>query len=230
MFGDGKTFDFPKPSNLIKTLVQAFTDKDSLILDSFAGSGTTAHAVLKQNAEDGGNRRFILVEMDNTIAKTVTAERLKRVSQGYTNAKGKAVDGLGSGFQFYQLSQEPLFAADGKIRPNVTFQQLAEFVWFTETGTGFHPQTITPFATPLLGIFQNRAIFMLYNGILKDRSDLGGNVLNARTLHLLQGLRPAPDMPCVVFGARTRFDKNTLTKMNVTFHQLPYELAVKTWF
>ena len=68
--------------------------KDSLILDSFAGSGTTAHAVLKQNAADGGNRRFILVEMDKDIAGTVTAERVRRAAQGYTNQKGEAVPGL----------------------------------------------------------------------------------------------------------------------------------------
>ncbi|WP_298608979.1 site-specific DNA-methyltransferase [uncultured Thiothrix sp.] len=230
-------FDTPKPTRLIQRILQIATDKDSLVLDSFAGSGTTAHAVLKQNAEDGGNRRFILVEMDNTIAQTVTTERVKRVSQGYTNTKGKAVAGLGSGFQFYQLSHEPLFAADGKVRPDVTFRQLAEFVWFTETGTGL---TSCPSpdkgrlggvsSTPLLGIFQNRAIFMLYNGILKDKTDLGGNVLNAKTLHLLQGLLPEKDMHCVVFGARSRLDKATLTKLNITFHQLPYELAAKTWF
>ncbi len=232
-------FITPKPTRLIQRILQIATDKDSLVLDSFAGSGTTAHAVLKQNAEDGGNRRFILVEMDNTIAQTVTAERVRRVSQGYTSAKGKAVDGLGSGFQFYQLSTEPLFTADGKVRPDVTFQQLAEFVWFTETGTGLTSCSspdkgrlggVSSFTTPLLGIFQNRAIFMLYNGILKDKTDLGGNVLNAKTLHLLQTLLPEKDMPCVVFGARSRLDKATLTKLNITFHQLPYELAAKTWF
>ncbi len=256
-------FDTPKPTRLIQRILQIATDKDSLVLDSFAGSGTTAHAVLKQNAEDGGNRRFILVEMDNTIAQTVTAERVKRVSQGYTSAKNKEVAGLGSGFQFYQLSQEPLFAADGKVRPDVTFRQLAEFVWFTETGTGLQSSKkplpnppliregskkdaplsssspspdkgrlggVSSFTTPLLGIFQSSAIFMLYNGILKDKTDLGGNVLNTKTLHLLQTLLPEKDMPCVVFGARTRLDKATLTKLNITFHQLPYELAAKTWF
>ena len=61
----------------------------TLVLDSFAGSGTTAHAVLKQNAEDGGNRRFILVEMDDGIARNVTAERVKRVAQGYTQRQGQ---------------------------------------------------------------------------------------------------------------------------------------------
>ncbi|EQD75373.1 DNA methylase N-4/N-6 domain protein, partial [mine drainage metagenome] len=113
------------------------TDKDSLILDSFAGSGTTGHAVLKQNAEDGGQRRFILVEMDAAIARDVTAERVRRVAQGYTNAKGEPVAGLGGGFQFCRLSAEPLFDADGQIRRDVRFAQLAEFVWFVETGSGY---------------------------------------------------------------------------------------------
>jgi hypothetical protein len=77
-------FITPKPTRLIQRILQIATDKDSLILDSFAGSGTTGHAVLKQNAADGGNRRFILVEMDDNIARNVTAERIKRVASGYT--------------------------------------------------------------------------------------------------------------------------------------------------
>ena len=89
-------FATPKPSLLIQRVLQIATDKDSLILDSFAGSGTTGHAVLKQNAEDGGKRRFILVEMDTGIANNVTRERIKRVADGYTNAKGQAVEGLSS--------------------------------------------------------------------------------------------------------------------------------------
>jgi adenine-specific DNA-methyltransferase len=115
-----------------------YADKDSIILDSFAGSGTTAHAVLKQNAE-GGNRRFILVEMDENIAANVTAERVRRVTHGYTNGKGEQVAGLGGSFQFCKLSNDPLFAADGQIRDDVTFAQLAEFVWFAETGAGLSP-------------------------------------------------------------------------------------------
>ena len=66
-----------------------------LILDSFAGSGTTGHAVLNLNKADGGNRHFILVEMESKIARDITAERVKRVAQGYTNAKGEKVEGLG---------------------------------------------------------------------------------------------------------------------------------------
>jgi site-specific DNA-methyltransferase (adenine-specific)/adenine-specific DNA-methyltransferase len=223
-------FITPKPTRLIQRILQIATDKDSLVLDSFAGSGTTGHAVLKQNAEDGGNRRFILVEMDNTIAQTVTAERVKRVSQGYTSAKAKEVAGLGSGFQFCRLSDEPLFNADGPIRPDVTFAQLAEFVWFIETGTGLTAAAGGKPGTPLLGIFQGRAVFLLYNGILKDKTDTGGNVLNARSLAVLEQTLPECDTTRVVYAARNRFDKVKLSALNLTFHQLPYELAVKSWF
>lgn len=73
--------------DLIAAVLQATTDEDSIILDSFGGSGTTAHAVLKQNAKDGGNRTFILIEMMD-YAETVTAERVRRVMMGYP-FKGK---------------------------------------------------------------------------------------------------------------------------------------------
>ena len=238
-----QNFAFPKAPDLVQRLIAQVANKNSLILDSFAGSGTTGHAVLKQNAEDGGNRRFILVEMDKGIAKSVTAERVRRVSEGYTNAKGKEVEGLGGGFQFCCLSDEPLFKADGPIRPDVTFVQLAEFVWFMETGTGLAQSAILPSppaplpggegrtaATPFLGMYKDRAVFLLYNGILKDKSDLGGNVLNNRTLEVLHEALPEFDGPRVIYGARSRFDKQKLARLGITFHQLPYELAVKTWF
>jgi hypothetical protein len=189
-------------------------------------------AVLKQNAEDGGNRRFILVEMDENIARNVTAERVKRVAEGYTNAKGKEVEGLGGGFQYCRLSDEPLFKADGPIRADVTFAQLAEFVWFMETGTGLAQSALPKRKkhTPFLGLYKDRAVFLLYNGILKDRSDIGGNVLNSRTLALLDEALPGFEGERVVYGARSRFDKKKLAALGMTFHQLPYELAVKTWF
>ncbi|MCX7067027.1 MAG: site-specific DNA-methyltransferase [Methylococcales bacterium] len=99
-----RTFDFPKSSQFVQELVrQGASDKDSIVLDFFAGSGTTAHAVLKLNAEDGGNRRFILVsnteateaEPDKNLCRDVCAERVRRVMQGYTNQKAEQVEGLG---------------------------------------------------------------------------------------------------------------------------------------
>ncbi len=107
-------FQYSKPVGLIQTLIRAatYTDKKAIVLDSFAGSGTTGHAVLKQNAQDGGNRRFILVEMDEAIARDVTAERVRRVAAGYINARGKAVAGLGGGFQFSRLGRYPANTVD----------------------------------------------------------------------------------------------------------------------
>ena len=210
-------FITPKPTRLIQRILQIATDKDSLILDSFAGSGTTGHAVLKQNAEDGGNRRFILVEMDEKIAQNVTRERVKRVAQGYTNAKGQAVEGLGGGFQFCRLSAEPLFDAYGQIRSDVTFAQLAEFVWFAETGTGFTGTA----DSPLLGIHEGRAIYLLYNGILKDKSVGGGNVLTGTVFDVL----PKFAGPKVIYAAANRMGSRA-AREGITFKQTPYALEV----
>lgn len=217
IFGTQTAFDTPKPTRLIQRILQIATDKDSLILDSFAGSGTTGHAVLKQNAEDGGNRRFILVEMDDAIARNVTAERVRRVAQGYTNAKGEPVPGLGGGFQFCRLSAEPLFDADGQIRRDVSFAQLAEFVWFAETGSGFTGTA----ASPLLGVHDGRAIYLLYNGILKDRSIAGGNVLTGPVYNLL----PPFAGPKVIYAAANRVGSRA-AREGITFKQTPYALEV----
>jgi site-specific DNA-methyltransferase (adenine-specific)/adenine-specific DNA-methyltransferase len=221
IFGTQTAFDTPKPTRLIQRILQIATDKDSLILDSFAGSGTTGHAVLKQNAEDGGNRRFILVEMDAGIAQNVTAERVKRVAQGYTNAKGQGVAGLGGGFQFCRLSAEPLFDADGQIRHDVRFAQLAEFVWFAETGTGKVGAGGTAFDSPLLGVHEGRAIYLLYNGILKDKSVAGGNVLTGPVFDVL----PKFAGPKVIYAAANRMGARA-AREGITFKQTPYALEV----
>jgi adenine-specific DNA-methyltransferase len=228
----GIRFDYPKPVELITYLLKiGAAEEDALVMDSFAGSGTTGHAVLKQNSEDGGNRRFILAEMDSDIARDTTAERLRTVAKGYTDSNGLAFEPLGGGFQYCKLSQEPLFLPDGSIREDVTFSQLAEFVWFIETGSGRTPSVQHATSrTPLLGTFQGRAIFLFYNGILSDKSEGGGNVLNGRTLTVLDSLLPKWDGPRVVYGARSRFDKAKLKTLNIAFSQLPYELAVKSWF
>jgi len=215
--GMGLRFPFPKPVDLIRYLISMVGGQDFFVLDSFGGSGTTGHAVLKQNAEDGGNRRFILVEMDENIARNVTAERVRRVSEGYTNAKGQEVQGLGGGFQYCRLSAEPLFAPDGQIRSDVTFAQLAEFVWFAETGTGFAGQA----DSPLLGEHEGRAIYLLYNGILKDKSVAGGNVLTGPVFDIL----PRFDGPKVIYAAANRMGGRA-AREGITFKQTPYALEV----
>ncbi len=217
IFGGLAPFETPKPPELIAQFLKMFTSEGDLILDSFGGSGTTGHAVLKQNAEDDGNRRFILVEMDEGIAQNVTCERIKRVANGYSNAKGQAIEGLGGGFQFCRLSAEPLFDADGQIRSDVKFAQLAEFVWFAETGTGFTGTA----DSPLLGIHEGRAIYLLYNGILKDKSMGGGNVLTGPVFEVL----PKFAGPKVIYAAANRMGARA-TREGISFKQTPYALEV----
>ncbi len=214
----GFSFPFPKPVELVKYLISMHSDSGALVLDSFAGSGTTGHAVLKQNAEDGGKRRFILVEMAPKIAREVTAKRVSRVASGYTNAKGQVVSGLGGGFQYCTLSPEPLFTPEGQIRPDVTFAQLAEFVWFAETGAGFAGKA----DSPLLGVHECRAIYLLYNGILKDRSDDGGNVLTGP----IYGILPPFDGAKVIYAAACRLGAPRQAREQIVFKQTPYSLEV----
>ena len=167
---------------------------------------------------DSGTRRFILVEMDDKIATSVTAERVRRVSQGYTNAKGEAIPGLGGGFQFCTLSAEPLFTAQGQIREDVSFAQLAEFVWFAETGSGYGGAG----DSPLIGVHKGRAIYLLYNGILKDKSVVGGNVLTGPVFEAL----PPFDGPKLIYAAACRLGGPRLAREGVVFKQTPYALAV----
>lgn len=218
LFPEDASFNTPKPSALIQRVLQIASDKDSLILDSFAGSGTTGHAVLKQNAEDGGNRRFILVEMDENIAQNITAERVRHVAKGYKNAKGDAVAGLGSGFRFAKLGKT-LFDETGAIREDVKFRELAEFVYFHHTGSPIPKGWKT---SPLLGIVEGRAIYLLYNGILGDRSIDGGNVLTAPVLADL----PPHDGPKTIYAAACRLGPNRLERERIQFKQTPYGLRV----
>lgn len=210
-------FITPKPTRLIQRILQIASEADSLILDSFAGSATTAHAVLKQNAEDGGQRRFILVEMDDKIAPSVSAARVQRAAEGYTTPKGKSVAPLGGGFQYCRLSAEPLFDPSGQIRSDVSYAQLAEFVWFAETGSGFAGAA----DGPLLGEHAGRAIYLLYNGILKDRSIGGGNVLTGPVFDAL----PAFAGPKVIYAAANRMGGRT-AREGILFKQTPYALEL----
>ena len=125
-----KVFDYPKPVRLIRRIVQMATKPDSIVLDSFAGSGTTAHAVLELNKSDGGTRKFISVEMMD-YAETITAERVRRVISGYRKGK-KDVEGTGGNFSYYELG-EPLMLDAEHLNEKVGKDKIREYVWYTET-------------------------------------------------------------------------------------------------
>ena len=122
-------FNNPKNKGLIEILISLIDNKNALILDSFAGSGTTAHAVLDLNKK-GGNRKFILVEMMD-YADTITAERVKRVIDGYGEGN-KAVEGLGGDFSYYELGA-PLFKDDKNLNEEVGEEEIRKYVYYMET-------------------------------------------------------------------------------------------------
>jgi len=202
-----RPFDFPKPTELIEELLSFTTSGDDIVLDSFAGSGTTGQAVLSLNRADGQRRRFVLTEMKSSIAREITAERIRRALPRY-----------GGGFRYATLGK-PLFGANGHINPDVRFAELARFVWFMETGT---PLASKKPISPLLGVHEGRAVYLLYNGILKDKSAGGGNVLTSPLLAEL----PAHDGPKTIYGTRCLIKPERLRALRIAFRQLPYELKV----
>ncbi len=142
IFNGKATFDTPKPRRLLEFVLTVAGNQNTLILDSFAGSGTTAHAVLNMNKADGGNRKFILVEMMD-YADSITAERVKRVIQGYGEGKN-AVEGTGGSFSFYDLGQ-PLLIGEN-LNEEVAPEKIREYIWFMETKASptLHPPGKTP--------------------------------------------------------------------------------------
>lgn len=119
-------FTYPKPVSLIEFFLKFIDNKNSIILDSFAGSGTTAHAVLNLNKLDGGSRKFICIEMED-YAETITAERVKRVIKGYGDKEG-----TGGSFDYYVLGPA-LFNEDNEINELVGVEKLRQYIYYTET-------------------------------------------------------------------------------------------------
>jgi adenine-specific DNA-methyltransferase len=158
LFNGQATFDTPKPTRLVERILQIAGDTEALILDSFAGSGTTAHAVLNMNKQDGGNRTFILVETED-YAETITAERVKRVIHGYGEGNN-AVEGTGGGFSFYELG-EVLLTAEGNLNESVGTDKIRSYVYFMET-----KQTIGVANAPdneyFLGVHNQTAYYFFY--------------------------------------------------------------------
>lgn len=201
-----KIFDFPKPLSLLDTILQIATDKSSIILDSFAGSGTTAHAVLNLNKADGGNRKFILVEMED-YAETITAERVRRVISGY-GSSNNAVEGTGGGFAYYELG-EPVFAGDN-LNENIGVQKLCEYIWYSETRT---PYKNTRKNSYLLGYHDNTDYYFYYE---PDRI----TTLSHDTLNIVERTAEA----YVIYADRCTIDKEWLNNHHIVFKKIPRDI------
>ena len=219
-----KVFAYPKPLSLVRSIFRAATRNDDLILDSFAGTGTSGHAILDLNREDHGRRRFLLVELEPEISRGITRERLQRAVDGYSFDKPKGgtahVAALGSGFRYCRLGRT-LLDQNGNVNGDVPFADLGRYVFLLETGVPVPKRPRKDCA--LLGVHRGRAVYLLYNGILGDKRPAGGNVL---TRAVLASLPPHPEGtgPRVIYGESCRLSEATLDRENITFRHVPYAL------
>lgn len=201
-------FPNPKPVGTIQRILQIATAGDDIILDSFAGSGTTAHAVLNMNKADGGHRKFILVEMMD-YADSITAERVKRVIKGYGEGKN-AVEGTGGNFSFYDLG-EPLLMGDC-LNEAVTPEKIREYIWFMETKQPYAPPSGgNPY---YLGKHNSTDYYFYYEPQRVTVLDYA----------FLSTITEKAD-GTVIYADRCAISEDKLAKMGVTFKKIPRDIS-----
>jgi adenine-specific DNA-methyltransferase len=208
IFGD-RVFDSPKPSTLIEKIIQIAAQKGSVILDSFAGSGTTAHAVLNLNKQDGGNRKFILIEMED-YAETITAERVKRVIKGYGDKEG--TDG---NFSFYKLGR-PLFNEDGNLNEEISIEELRQYIYYTETKESLkieidYQKADNPY---FLDQYNSTSYYFYYEK----------NSLTALNNDFLATIKKKADQ-YVIYADNCLLSKDFMLKKNIIFKKIPRDIT-----
>lgn len=212
VFNSDNVFGTPKPERLIQRILTLATNEGDLVLDSFLGSGTTCAVAQKMG------RRYIGIEMGEH-AITHCVPRMKAVIDGEQGGISKAINwNGGGGYTFYDLG-ETIFDENGNINKQVDFKTLASHVWFTETKT--------PLAnyekSPLLGIHNGVAYYLLFNGVLGDKKPDGGNVLTQKVLDSL----PVYEGKKIIYGEATRMNSEKLKTNNIVFKQTPYDVKAR---
>ena len=210
IFGGKVTFDTPKPVRLLEFILTIAGGKETLILDSFAGSGTTAHAVLNMNKADGGNRKFILVEMMD-YADSITAERVKRVIDGYGDGK-KAVECTGGSFSYYELGPV-LLQADGNLNEEVGADKIRAYVYYMETRQSL-PARQDPAEPYLLGVCRDTAYYFYY-----ERSRV-----TTLDYDFLSTIKTGAE-GYIIYADLCAVPQETLRRYNITFKKIPRDIA-----
>jgi len=217
LFNDTSPFETAKPVNFLKRIIEIASEKDSIILDSFAGSGTAAHAVLSLNKEDSGNRRFILVEMED-YADTITAERVRRVIKGVKTAKDENLKkGLGGTFSYFTLGKpiEMENILSGKNLP--TYKELARYVFYTATGEEFHEKQVDE-KKFYIGESKQYKVYLLYKPNIEYLKS------TALTLNIAESLGSSKGKKRLVFAPTKYLDQDQLDRLRIDFAQLPFEI------
>ena len=202
-------FDYPKPLELISYLISIFTEKDDIILDSFAGSGTTAHAILNLNKKDTEHRKFILVEMED-YAENITAERIRCVMHGYGKNKN-ATPGTGGSFDYYELGTS-IFDKDKNLNEKVDEDKIREYIYYTETKQHLNRKR-TEEAKYLLDNYNDTGFYFYY-----EREQL--TTLGFDTLYIVTERAEQ----YVIYADICTLSKEDLTKRNIIFKKIPRDI------
>ena len=230
IFGE-KIFDTVKPTELLKWLISLHTDDDAIVLDATAGSGTTGHAVLALNQEDGGNRRFIMIQIEeetpkNSLARAagfqyvheITVERVRRVIKGVPKAKDESLQkGLGGTFSYFELGKaiELDSILDGKNLPS--YLELARYVFYTATGEEFDERKVNE-KRSFVGESKTHEVYLFY------QPDMDYLKKTALTLERAEELGKIKDKRRLVFAPTKYLDQEQLYALRIDFAQLPFEI------
>ena len=215
-FNQISPFTTPKPERLIERVLTLGSNQGDIVLDSFLGSGTTAAVAQKMG------RHYIGIEMGEH-AITHVVPRLKKVIDGEQGGISKSLNWHGGGgFTFYDLG-EPIFDEEGNINRTIDFKSLAFHIWFSETKTAL----VNYKKSPLLGIFNNAAYYLLYNGILGDKRISSGNVLTSKILETL--LKPDNKIDSRFYRNAKSSDSGSLIKLssNIKYKKVIYGEACR---
>ncbi|WP_018341515.1 site-specific DNA-methyltransferase [Cytophaga aurantiaca] len=203
---EGNVFDSPKPYQLIERILQISTNSGDIILDSFSGSGTTAHAVLNLNKRDGGNRKFILVEMEE-YAETITAERVKRVINGYAGNEG-----TGGSFDFYELGPS-LFIENGILNEEVGVDKIRNYIFYTETTQPLIESAHNDNES-FLGKYNETSYYFYYKP--EEITTLDHTFLSSMKTKAEQ---------YVIYADNCLLTKNLMTKYHIIFKKIPRDIT-----
>lgn len=229
-----KAFKNPKSAGFIEHLIGFASHKDSTILDSFAGSGTSAHAVFRLNSADGGSRRWIGIQIQEELKEDhparkldfkevidITAERLRRCIKGVATAKDEKLRaGYGGSFSYFKLGEAVALQTILESKDLPTYETLAAYVFFTATGEEFDPSAIDR-KTGLIGRSKGYDVYLLYTPEIEALKELA---LDLPTVRKLPPVKGGKDRKRLVY-APTRFMDDALLHQNgIVFAQLPYEI------
>ena len=209
IFNSATIFETPKPSRLIERILQMYVNSDEYILDSFAGSGTTAHAVLNLNKIEGSNRKFILVEMED-YANSITAERAKRVIKGYSS-----IEGTGGYFNYYELGK-PLFVGENNeyLNEEIDDEKVREYIWYSETRTPYQPKSLVKDTQYFLGKKESTAYYFIYE---KEAA----TTLDYDTLAEIK----TKAGQYVIYADNCLLPKDFMLKNNIVFKKIPRDVT-----